>query len=72
MKLTKFDLVNTEGLKGLHYKGDFLAFDQITDELAEELMGKTHVLQRREEAPGRKASAAEAEAAPDRNEKKAK
>ena len=45
--LTKFDLVNTEGLKGLSYDGDFIPFDKITDELAEVLEGKTHVLKRK-------------------------
>jgi hypothetical protein len=44
MLLTKYDLVNTEGLKGLNYKGDNIPFDKITDEMAEELVGKTHVL----------------------------
>ena len=45
--LTKFDLVNTDGLKGLSYKGDFVPFDKIDDKLAEELEGKTHVLKRK-------------------------
>ena len=45
--LTKFDLVNTDGLKGLSYDGDFVPFDKITDELAEQLEGKTHVLKRK-------------------------
>lgn len=48
--LTKFELVNTNGLKGLNYKGDFIPFDKIDDKLAEELEGKTHVLQRKAEA----------------------
>ncbi|WP_210521910.1 hypothetical protein [Hymenobacter terricola] len=51
MELTKFDLVNTGGLKGLNYKGDNIPFDKITDALAEELEGKTHVLKRKAEAP---------------------
>ena len=49
MQLKKFDLVNTDGLKGLSYEGDFIPFDKITDELAEVLEGKTHVLKRKAE-----------------------
>ncbi|MGI4835099.1 MAG: hypothetical protein ACRYFK_16725 [Janthinobacterium lividum] len=49
--LTNFKLVNTDGLKGLHFKGDNIPFDQIDDQLAEQLMGKTHVLARLNEAP---------------------
>lgn len=48
--LSNYDLVNTEGLKGLSYDGDFIPFDKITDELAEKLEGKTHVLKRKTEA----------------------
>ena len=36
-----------EGLKGLFYNGDTIAFADITDELAEKLEGKTHVLKRK-------------------------
>ena len=62
--LTKFDLVNTDGLKGLNYKGDNIPFDKITDELAEELEGKTHVLKRKSTVAVAKAlKAAEAEPA---------
>jgi len=46
MLLTKFKLVNTEGLTGLHYKGKTISLDKIDDKLAEELVGKTHVLER--------------------------
>jgi hypothetical protein len=46
MKLTKFKLVNHEGLSGLNYKGKTISFDKIDDKLAEELIGKTHVLER--------------------------
>ncbi|UOQ96621.1 hypothetical protein MUN81_15400 [Hymenobacter sp. 5317J-9] len=60
MALKKFDLVNTEGLKGLNYKGDFIPFEKITDELAEQLEGKTHVLKRKTTAQVQKALAAEA------------
>ena len=60
MALKKFDLVNTEGLKGLNYKGDVIPFDKITDELAEELEVKTHVLKRKTTAQVQKAIAAEA------------
>ena len=49
--LSKFKLVGTEGLKGLNYKGDQIEFAQIDDKLAEELYGKTHVLQRVEDVP---------------------
>ncbi|MDB5270241.1 MAG: hypothetical protein JWP58_3281 [Hymenobacter sp.] len=46
MPLTRYKLVNTEGLKGLFYKGDTIPFDKIDDTLADELVGKTHVLER--------------------------
>jgi nitrous oxidase accessory protein NosD len=46
MLLTRFRFVNTNGLKGLNYKGDFIPFDKIDDKLAEELITKTHVLER--------------------------
>ncbi|MVN79319.1 hypothetical protein GO988_23550 [Hymenobacter sp. HMF4947] len=46
MALTKFKLVNTEGLTGLQYKGKKIPFDKIDDELAETLIKKTHVLER--------------------------
>jgi hypothetical protein len=46
MKLTKFKLVNTEGLSGLNYKGRTIPFDKLTDQQAEELLTKTHVLER--------------------------
>jgi hypothetical protein len=46
MPLNRFKLVNTSGLKGLNYKGDFIPFEAIDDQLAEQLMGKTHVLER--------------------------
>jgi hypothetical protein len=51
MALTKFKLVGHEKLKGLNYKGDFIPFDRIDDKLAEQLFGKTHVLERVEEVP---------------------
>jgi hypothetical protein len=44
--LTKFKLVRTEGLKGLMVKGRFIPFDKIDDTMAEQLFGKTHVLER--------------------------
>jgi hypothetical protein len=44
--LNNFKLVNTEGLTGLNYKGRTIPFDRIDDKLAEELIGKTHVLER--------------------------
>ena len=46
MQLTRFKLVNTSGLKGLNYQGDFIPFEAIDDTLAEQLIGKTHVLER--------------------------
>ena len=51
MALTKFKLVNTDGLSGLYYKGRLVPFDKIDDALAEELAGKTHVLERVGEVP---------------------
>ena len=47
MALTKYDLVNTKGLKGLQFEGDFIPFDKIDYALAERLEGKTHVLKRK-------------------------
>ncbi len=44
--LNNFKLVNTEGLTGLNYKGRKIPFDRIDDKLAEELIGRTHVLER--------------------------
>jgi hypothetical protein len=44
--LKNFRLVNTEGLKGLFHKGRLIPFDKIDDTLAEQLYGKTHVLER--------------------------
>ena len=58
MALTKYDLVNTQGLKGLQYQGDFIPFDKIDDALAEQLEGKTHVLKRK--SPRAAAAAAKA------------
>lgn len=49
--LTKFKLVNTEGLSGLMYQGRLIPFDKIDDTRAEQLIGKTHVLERVTEAP---------------------
>lgn len=47
--LTKFNLIRTEGLKGLMVKGRFIPFERIDDTLAETLIGKTHVLERKPE-----------------------
>jgi hypothetical protein len=69
--LKNFNLVNTEGLKGLFHKGRLIPFDKIDDTMAEQLIGKTHVLERVETSvPGPQAqlpattepAAAEAEA----------
>lgn len=49
--LNNFKLINTEGLTGLNYKGRNIPFDRIDDKLAEELIGKTHVLERVGAAP---------------------
>jgi hypothetical protein len=46
MKLTKFKLVNHEGMSGLHYKGRTIPFERLDDKMAEELINKTHVLER--------------------------
>lgn len=48
MALKRYDLVNTKGLKGIDYKGQFIPFDAITDEMADELVSKTHVLKLKE------------------------
>lgn len=44
--LKNFRLVKTEGLKGVFHKGRTIPFDRIDDTLAEQLYGKTHVLER--------------------------
>lgn len=44
--LNNFKLVKTDGLTGLRYKGRTIPFDKIDDTLAEQLIGKTHVLER--------------------------
>jgi hypothetical protein len=49
--LPKFKLVNIQGLKGLSINGDYTPFERIDDELAEKLLGKTHVFERVAEAP---------------------
>jgi len=41
-----FKLVNTDGLTGVFHKGRKIPFDKIDDTLAEQLYGKTHVLER--------------------------
>ena len=48
MLLTKYELVNTKGLRGLDYQGRFIPFDKIDDKMADELVGKTHVLKLKE------------------------
>lgn len=58
MALTKYDLVNTDGLRGLHFQGDVIPFDRIDDALAEKLEGKTHVLKKKSPAATAKALAA--------------
>lgn len=49
--LKNFRLKNTEGLNGLFHKGRLIPLDKIDDTLAEQLYGKTHVLERVEAAP---------------------
>ncbi len=49
--LKNFKLVNTDGLTGLRYKGRTIPFNKIDDTMAEQLIGKTHVLERVAEAP---------------------
>jgi hypothetical protein len=58
MALTKFKLVGHEKLKGLNYKGNVIPFDKIDDTMAEELFGKTHVLERLTEKQAAKQIAA--------------
>jgi len=68
MKLTKFKLVNHEGMSGLHFKGRTIAFEKIDDTMAEELIGKTHVLER---LPGTEpAATSEALALPEATDEK--
>ena len=44
--LKNFRLVNTQGLTGVFHKGRTIPFAKIDDALAEQLIGKTHVLER--------------------------
>lgn len=50
--MKNFRLVNTEGLTGLFHKGRLIPFAKIDDTLAEQLIGKTHVLERVPEIAG--------------------
>ena len=43
--LKNFRLVKTDGLKGVFHKGRLIPFDKIDDTVAEQLYGKTHVLE---------------------------
>ena len=54
--LKNFKLVDTEGKSGVFYKGRTIPFDKIDDAKAEELMGKTHMLERVAEAPAGEAA----------------
>jgi hypothetical protein len=45
-KLTKFKLVNHEGMTGVNFNGRTIPLERIDDTLAEKLIGKTHVLER--------------------------
>lgn len=63
--LKNFKLVKTDGLKGLMLKGRLIPFDKIDDTLAEQLIGKTHVLERVAEAPAAVAAAPVALAEPE-------
>lgn len=47
MALTKYELIHTEGLKGVNFNGDNLLLADITDEIAEQLEGKTHILKKK-------------------------
>lgn len=49
--LKNFRLVHTDGMSGVFYKGRTIPFDKIDDKLAEELVGKTHMLERVGEVP---------------------
>ena len=49
--MKNYKLVNTDGLKGLFYKGRLIPFDKIDDQVAEQLYGKTNVLERVEAEP---------------------
>lgn len=44
--LTKFKLVNHEGMTGVNFNGRTIPLERIDDTLAEKLYGKTHVLER--------------------------
>lgn len=50
-KLTKYELANTDGLKGVDFEGTFYALDKIDDDVAARLYGKTHVLVKKAPAP---------------------
>ena len=56
--LTKYELVNTKGLKGVYFEGRTIPLDRITDELAERMEGKTHILKKKSAAATARAIAA--------------
>ncbi|WP_375418133.1 hypothetical protein [uncultured Hymenobacter sp.] len=58
MALSKYELVNTSGLSGINFNGDFVKLADITDEMAEQLVGKTHILKAKTPAAVAKAQAA--------------
>ena len=62
MALHKYDLVNTNGLKGLHFEGRDILFSEIDDGLAAKLDGKTHVLKKKTPAAATRALTAAAAA----------
>lgn len=49
--LKNFKLVNADGLKGLMLGGRLIPFEKIDDTLAEQLISKTHVLERLAASP---------------------
>jgi hypothetical protein len=58
MALTKYDLVNTKGLKGISFEGDYIPLEEITNEIADRLEGKTHILKKKSTAAANRATAA--------------
>jgi hypothetical protein len=64
-KLTKYKLVNHEGMTGVNFNGRTIPLERIDDTLAEKLYGKTHVLERLPEAEPATASVVLALAEPE-------
>jgi hypothetical protein len=67
--LHKYELVNHKGLKGVSFDGREILFADLTDEIAEQLEGKTHVLKKKTPAAAARALAVAAPATTEKVDK---